>query len=103
MDFDRDSVAAAILGSGGAWLLGSAFLHSRSGRWNAAQRKGLLFAGVGFLLSAAAARWLQAYGNRGIAVSMVGTLFALRGMYLLVRERAAAKARGPHEKPRTPE
>lgn len=100
MDFDRDTVASAIVGTGGAWLLGSAALHSRSGRWNGAQLKGLVYAGAGFLMSAAAARWLQHTGNRGIAVSLMGTLFALRGMYLLVRERAAEKAR---QKPPTPE
>jgi hypothetical protein len=100
MDFDRDTVASAIVGTGGAWLLGSAMLHSRSGKWNSLQLKGLVYAGVGFLMSAAAARWLQDTGNRGIALSLVGTLFALRGMYLLVRERAAEKGRG---KPRTPE
>ncbi|MES2524553.1 MAG: hypothetical protein V4617_17775 [Gemmatimonadota bacterium] len=100
MDFDRDTVASAIVGTGGAWLLGSAILHRRSGRWNAAQLQGLALAGAGFLLSAVAARWLQGLGARGIAVSLVGTILAMRGMYLLVRERAARRDR---EKPRTPE
>jgi uncharacterized membrane protein YfcA len=100
MDLDRDTVASAIVGTGGAWLLGSAALHSRSGRWNRTELRGLVYAGAGFLMSAAASRWLQHLGNRGIAISLVGTLFALRGMYLLVRERAAEKAR---QKPRTPE
>ena len=92
MDFDRDTLASAVLGSAGAWLLGSAFLHSRSGKWNSAQLKGLVYAGGGFLMSAAAARWLQHTGNRGVAISLVGTLFAMRGMYLLMRERAARHA-----------
>jgi hypothetical protein len=100
MDLDRDTLASAVVGTGGAWLLGSAALHARSGKWNSIQLKGLVYAGVGFLTSAAAARWLQHFGNRGIAVSLVGTVFALRGMYLLVRERAAEKAR---QAPRTPE
>jgi hypothetical protein len=92
VDLDRDTIASALVGTGGAWLLGSAVLHGRSGRWNAVQRRGLIYAGVGFLLSAVAARWLQPLGNRGIAVSLVGTLFAMRGMYILVKERAALRA-----------
>ena len=100
MDLDRDTLASAVVGTGGAWLLGSAALHARSGKWNSTQLRGLVYAGVGFLLSAGASRWLQHTGNRGIAVSLVGTLLALRGMYLLVRERAAEKAR---QKPHTPE
>ena len=55
MDLDRDTIASAIVGTGGAWLLGSAVLHSRSDRWNAMQRRGLVLAGVGFLMSAVAA------------------------------------------------
>jgi hypothetical protein len=100
MDLDRETVASAVVGTGGAWLLGSAVLQGRTGRWNSVQRKGLIYAGAGFLMSAAAARWLQHTGNRGIAISLMGTLFAFRGMYLLVRERAAEKAR---QNPRTPE
>ncbi len=92
MDLDRDTLAAALVGTGGAWLLGSALLHARDGRWNGAQLKGLVYAGGGFLMSAAASRFLQATGNRGIAVGLMGTAFALRGMYLLVRERAAERA-----------
>lgn len=94
MDLDRETIAAALVGTGGAWLVGSAVLNGRSGGWNRTQVKGLLFAGVGFIMSAAAARWLQHWGNGGIAVSLVGTLFAMRGMYILVRERAARRADG---------
>lgn len=97
MDLDRESVATAIVGMGGAWLLGSAMLNARTGRWNARQQRGLVYAGIGFVLSAAAARWLQHLGPRGIAVSLVGTMLAMRGMYLLVRERAAR-----HEAHRAP-
>jgi hypothetical protein len=99
VDLDRDTIASAIVGTGGAWLLGSAML-GRSGRWNAVQRRGMIYAGIGFLLSAIAARWLQHMGNRGIAISLVGTMLAMRGMYILVKERAARRAA---EKPRTPE
>ena len=100
MDLNRETVASAIVGTGGAWLLASAILHGRSGKWNAAQRRGLVYGGVGFLLSAIAARWLQPLGNRGIAVSLVGTMLAMRGMYVLLRERAARRS---SERPRTPE
>jgi hypothetical protein len=104
VDLDRDTIASALVGTGGAWLLGSAVLHGRSGRWNVVQRRGLIFAGVGFLLSAIAARWLQGYGSPGIAVSLVGTLFAMRGMYILVKERAALRAgKDPRHKPRAPD
>jgi len=100
VDMDRDTIASAIVGTGGAWLLGSAVLLGRSGRWNTVQRRGMIYAGVGFLLSAVAARWLQPMGNRGIAISLVGTILAMRGMYILIKERAA---RRESEKPRTPE
>jgi len=100
MDIDRETIASAIVGTGGAWLLGSAVFHGRSGGWNRSQVKGLLFAGTGFLMTASAARWLQDAGNAGIAFSLVGTLFAMRGMFMLLRERAARRAA---EKPRTPE
>ncbi|BAH39853.1 MAG TPA: hypothetical protein DGD08_13100 [Gemmatimonas aurantiaca] len=106
MDLDRDTVASAVVGTGGAWLLGSAVVHAQSGKWNSTQLKGLVYAGAGFLMAAAAQRWLQHTGNRGIVVSLMGTLFAMRGMYLLVRERAAERARQSGDqpgKPRPPE
>ena len=106
MDLDRETVASAVVGTGGAWMLGSALFHGRSGRWNAAQVQGLAYAGLGFLMSAVAARWLQHTGPRGIALSLVGTILAMRGMYLLVRERArlsATRRERENEKPRTPE
>ena len=100
MNLDRETIASAVVGTGGAWMLGSALFHGRSGRWNAAQVQGLAWAGLGFLMSAAAARWLQETGARGVAISLAGTIFAMRGMYLLLRERAARRER---ENPRTPE
>ncbi len=105
MDLDRDTIASAIVGTGGAWLLGTAALHGRSGRWNAVQLRGLALSGAGLLMSAVAARWLQGYGNRGIAIALMGTALAMRGMYLLVRERSALResAREAKDKPHTPE
>jgi hypothetical protein len=99
MNFDRDTLASAVVGTGGAWLLGSALLQARSGRWNGTQLKGLVYAGGGFLMSAAATRWLQHTGTRGIAISLMGTIFAMRGMYLLMRERAAQNAAPRPPKP----
>lgn len=87
MEWDRDTLAAAVVGTGGAWLLGFAVFHGRSGRWTVLQVQGMYYAGAGFLMSAAAARWLQHTGPRGMAFSLVGTMLAMRGMYLLVRER----------------
>ena len=104
MDLDRETLASAMVGTGGAWLLGSALFQRRSGRWNAIQLRGMAYAGIGFLMTAGAARWLQNAGNRGIAVSLMGTMLAMRGMYTLVRERAARRANEkPNEKPRMPE
>ncbi len=100
VNVDRETMASALVATGGAWLLGSVLFRRKTGRWNAAQLRGMAYAGVGFLMSAAAARWLQHAGSRGIAVSLVGTVLAMRGMYTLVRERAARRA---SEKPRTPE
>lgn len=102
MNFDRDTLASAVVGSGGAWMLASALYHARSGRFTSAQLKGLVYAGGGFLMSAAAARWLQHTGPRGIAVSLMGTFFAMRGMYLLVRERAARNAAAQDAAPPKP-
>lgn len=101
MVLDRDTIASALVASGGAWLLGSAWLHSRCGKWSSAQRRGLVYAGGGFLMSAVAARWLQHTGNRGVAISIVGTLFAMRGMYILLRERALQSAAPRPPKPPT--
>lgn len=105
MEWDRDTLAAAFVGTGGAWLLGSAAFHGRSGRWTPLQVQGMAYSGVGFLMSAAAARWLQHTGPSGMAFSLVGTILAMRGMYLLLRERAARRdgAAKPSEKPRSPE
>lgn len=91
MNFDRETIASAIVGTAGAWLVGLAAVHARTGRWNATQRRWLYVTGVGFLMSAIATRWLQPFNNRGIAVSILGTVLAMRGMYGLVRARIARR------------
>jgi hypothetical protein len=93
MDWDRETMATAFLGTGGAWMLGSALLGSRVSRVSDVQRRGLVYAGAGFLLTAVAARWLQPYGSRGVAVSIAGALIAFRGITILLRARDAERAR----------
>lgn len=71
MHFDRDTIASAIVGSGGAWRFGAALRHAQSGQFGGTQLAELFYAGVGFLTSAAAARWLQHTGNRRTAAQAV--------------------------------
>ena len=91
MDWNRDAVATVVVGAGGAWMVGAALTH-RGGNFNPAQRRGLFLSGVGFLICAASARWMQAYGRIGIACSMAGTMAAITGMYLLMKDRSERRA-----------
>ena len=91
MQLDRETFAAAFVGTGGAWMLLSALLNRKNGRWNANELHGLIYSGVGFLTSAGAARWLEHTGRFGMAVSLMGTVVAMRGIFLLLRERAAKR------------
>ncbi len=95
-----ETLAAALLATAGAWLLGAVLLQGRRGRWTPAERGGLALSGMGFLVIAGAARWLQPTGGVGEGVALAGTLVAMRGMYLLLKARAARRAA---ETPRTPE
>ena len=88
MLLNREAIAVAIVGTGGAWMVGSALFNIGTRRLNTVQRRGLLLSGVGFIACAASARWLQNFGLSGIACSMAGTLMAMSGMYRLVRERS---------------
>lgn len=96
MVWNGEAIATAIVGAGGAWMVGAALTH-RGGNFTAAQRRGLLLSGGGFLMSAGSARWLQSYGRVGIACSLVGTMTAMAGMYLLVRERTERRAAAESE------
>jgi hypothetical protein len=96
MDWNRDSVASGIVGMGGAWMIGSAFLTPGAARLNFIQRRGLVLTGAGFLVNAIAARWLQAYGRAGIACSLTGSALAMVGMNHLLRERTARRAAAPN-------
>ncbi len=93
MQLDRETLAAAFVGTGGAWMLGSTFLHRKSGRWGSNELHGLFYSGIGFLTSAGSARWLEHTGRPGMAVSLMGTVIAMRGIFLLLRERAAKRER----------
>ena len=91
MDWNRDAVATFVVGAGGAWMVGAALTH-RGGNFNPAQRRGLFLSGVGFLICAVSARYLQSYGRIGIACSLAGTVAAMMGMYLLMKERSERRA-----------
>lgn len=94
MIWNREAIAVAIVGTGGAWMVGSALFNNGAKRLNAVQRRGLLLSGIGFIACAASARWLQNAGTAGIACSLAGTVIALTGMYQLMRERAERRATG---------
>ena len=85
MDWNGEAVATVVVGAGGAWMVGAAFTH-RGGHFNAAQRRGLFLSGMGFLMCAASARWMQSHGRVGIACSLFGTMTATMGMYVLMKE-----------------
>lgn len=91
MEWNGESVATFVVGAGGAWMVGASLTH-RGGNFNPTQRRGLLLSGTGFLITAAAARWMQGYGRYGIALSMIGTATAMSGMYVLMKERAERRA-----------
>ena len=92
MNWNRETVAIAVVGTGSAWMLGSALFNYGKRGFNAMQRRGLLLSGCGFLLCAISARWLQGFGMTGIACSIGGTMLAMAGMYQLVKERAARRS-----------
>lgn len=91
MEWNGETITTAIVGAGGAWMVGAGLTH-RAGNFNPIQRRGLLLSGAGFLMSAASARWLQGYGRVGIAFSLVGTMVAMMGMYLLLKERVERRS-----------
>lgn len=91
MNWNREAVATFVVSAGGAWMVGAALTH-RAGNFNAVQRRGLLLSGTGFLICAASARWMQAYGRVGIACSLFGTVTAMMGMYVLMKERNERRA-----------
>ena len=91
MDWNGEAITTAVVGAGGAWMIGAGLTH-RGGHFNPMQRRGLLLSGAGFLTSAASARWMQGHGRVGVACSLAGTMLAMMGMYLLVKERSERRA-----------
>ena len=91
MDWNREAVAAAVVGAGGAWMLGSALFSAKAQPMNIGQRRALALSGAGFLITAFAARWMQNFGRVGIACSLAGTVIAMIGMYQLQKERIALR------------
>jgi predicted phage tail protein len=92
MIWNRETIAVAVVGAGGAWMVGLALFNNGVTKLNAVQRRGLLLSGVGFIACAASARWLQSAGAAGMACSLAGTAIAMTGMYQLMRERADRRA-----------
>ncbi|MGV3708207.1 MAG: hypothetical protein ACO1Q7_05150 [Gemmatimonas sp.] len=86
MEFNREAVATFVAGAGGAWMVGASLTH-RGGNFTPVQRRGLFLSGTGFLFCAASARWMQSYGRVGIACSLLGTMIAMSGMYILMKDR----------------
>ncbi|GLC24083.1 hypothetical protein [Roseisolibacter agri] len=84
---DREVVLHWLVGSGGALLLAYAAWAHASARATVAQRRGLVAAGVGFLLSNHASLALRDRGAVGIAVSLLGSALVFWGAMTLVRER----------------
>lgn len=99
---DRETALHATVGGGGMLLLAYAAWAHAHGRVSAAQRRGLVAAGAGFLLSTAASLELRDHGVRGIAVSLLGTALVLWGGRTLVRARQHERARGRHRGPVDP-
>ena len=89
---DRDRVLHALVGGGGALLLAYAAWAHAHGRANVAQLRGLVAAGLGFLLSTYASLALRDRGAMGIAASLCGSALVLWGARALVRERQAERS-----------
>ena len=80
-----------MVGSGGALLLAYAAWAHASARASVTQQRGLVAAGVGFLLSNYASLALRDRGAGGIAVSLLGSALVFWGAMTLVRERHGAR------------
>jgi hypothetical protein len=90
---DRDGVLHLLVGGGGALLLAYAAWAHAHGRASVPQLRGLVAAGLGFLLSTYASLALRDRGPVGIAASLAGSALVLWGARALVRERRHAADR----------
>jgi hypothetical protein len=86
---DRDATLHLLVGGGGALLLAYAAWAHASARASTAQLRGLVAAGVGFLLSTYASMALRDRGGAGIAASLLGSALVLWGARTLLRERTS--------------
>jgi hypothetical protein len=91
---DRDATLHLLVGGGGAALLAYAAWAHANARVTVAQLRGLVAAGVGFLLSTYASMALRDRGALGIAASLFGSALVLWGARTLVRERQQARTPG---------
>ena len=92
---DRESVLHTLVGGGGALLLAYAAWAHAHARANVVQLRGLVAAGLGFLLSTYASLALRDRGAIGIAASLCGSALVLCGARALVRERQAGRSAAP--------
>jgi hypothetical protein len=95
---DRETFLRTVVSGGAAVLLAYAGFLWATDRASAQQVRGLAAAGVGFLMSAAAAAYLHDRAIVGAVVSLSGCVLALFGMRILLRDRldrqdAARRAR----------
>jgi hypothetical protein len=84
---DRETLLHTVVTGGGALLVAYAWYVWASDRANLQQARGLAAAGVGFLVTAAAAVYLRDRSLVGPAVSLVGCLIALGGMRALLLDK----------------
>jgi hypothetical protein len=84
---DREAVLHAVVSGGGAMLLAYAWFAWLTDRATPLQLRGLVAAGVGFLMSAGASIYLRDHTVAGPTLSLVGCALVLVGMRTLVRER----------------
>jgi hypothetical protein len=84
---DREAVLHAVVSGGGAMLLAYAGFVRATDRASALQVRGLVAAGIGFLMSASASIYLRDRAIVGPAVSFAGCLIVVAGMRMLLRDR----------------
>jgi hypothetical protein len=94
---DRETLLHWLVGGGGALLLAYAAWAHAHARATVPQRRGLVAAGVGFLLSTYASVALRDRGAGGIAVSLLGSALVFWGAMTLVRERQHERTRRPED------
>jgi hypothetical protein len=103
LPLDRDRVLHAVVGGGGLMLLAYAAWAHAQARASVAQLRGLVAAGLGFLLSTYASVALRDRGAVGIAASLCGSALVLWGARALVRERQRAAGETPPRAPWPPD